>query len=103
SAEIVSAYQSGQSIASLAEQFKVKDGTIINHLYRYAQDGHKFAKPSQLLEQSGLSQIHIDAALAAFAEHTHERLKPVYDSLNEQVSYDQLHLLRIYFVSQLAK
>jgi ATP-dependent DNA helicase RecQ len=101
STEIVSAYQQGQSIASLAEQFKVKDGTIINHLYRFVQDGHTFDQPTLLLEQSGLSQIHIDAALAAFAEHSYERLKPVYDSLNEQVSYDQLHLLRIYFVSQL--
>ena len=103
SAEIVSAYQQGQSILSLAEQFKVKDGTIINHLYRYAQDGHKFAQPTLLLDQTGLSQIHIDSALAAFAEHSHERLKPVYDSLNEQVTYDQLHLLRIYFVSQLTE
>jgi ATP-dependent DNA helicase RecQ len=101
SAEIVSAYQTGQSVGSLAEQFKVKDGTIINHLYRYAQDGHKFTQPSQLLEQSGLSQIYIDSALTAFAEHSYERLKPVYDSLNEQVTYDQLHLIRIYFVSQL--
>jgi ATP-dependent DNA helicase RecQ len=103
SAEIVSAYQAGQSILSLAEQFKVKDGTIINHLYRYVQDGYKFAKPTQLLEQSGLSQIHIDSALAAFSEHSYERLKPIYDSLNEQVTYDQLHLLRIYYVSQLTE
>ena len=103
SAEIVSAYQGGQTILSLAEQFKVKDGTIINHLYRYAQDGHKFAQPTQLLQQTGLSQTDIDSALAAFDEHSYERLKPVYDSLNEHVTYDQLHLLRIYFVSQVAK
>jgi ATP-dependent DNA helicase RecQ len=103
SVEIISAYETGQSVSSMAEQFKVKNGTIINHLYRYAQDGHKFAQPSQLLEQSGLSQAHIDSALAAFAEHSYERLKPVYDSLSEQVSYDQLHLLRIYFVSQLTE
>ncbi len=103
SAEIVSAYQEGQSISSLAEQFKVKDGTIINHLYRFAQDGHKFAQPTQLLVQAGLSQTHIDSALAAFVEHSYERLKPIYDSLNEQVTYDQLHLLRIYYVSQLTE
>ncbi|MEP0174203.1 MAG: DNA helicase RecQ [Paraglaciecola sp.] len=103
SAEIVSAYQAGKSIASLAKQFKVKDGTIINHLYRYVQDGHKLEQPTLLMEQSGLSQGQIDSALAAFAKHSHERLKPVYDGLNEQVSYDQLHLLRIYFVNQLAE
>ena len=67
------------------------------------QDGHTFAQPTLLLEQSGLSQIQVDAALAAFTEHSYERLKPVYDSLNEQVTYDQLHLLRIYFVSQLTE
>jgi ATP-dependent DNA helicase RecQ len=103
SAEIVNAYEQGQSISSLATQFKVKDGTIINHLYRYVQDGHKFAQPALLLENSALGQDQIDAALAAFAEHSYERLKPVYDSLNEQVSYDQLHLLRIYFVCQLTE
>lgn len=103
SAEIVSAYQQGQSIASLATQFKVKDGTILNHLYRYVQDGHKFVQPRLLIDQSGLSLGEIDLALAAFAEHSHERLKPVYDALNEQVSYSQLHLLRIYFVNQLAE
>ena len=101
SAEIVSAYQAGQSIMALAEQFKVKDGTIINHLYRYVQDGHKFAQPTQLLAQSGLNQVQIDLGLAAFTEHSHERLKPIYDALNEQATYDQLHLLRIYFVNQL--
>ncbi|MBU3005130.1 DNA helicase RecQ [Paraglaciecola arctica] len=103
SVEIVDAYQKGQSISSLATQFKVKDGTIINHLYRYVLDGHKFAQAQLLLQQTGLSQSNIDSALAAFAEHSHERLKPVFDSLNETVSYDQLHLLRIYYVSQLIK
>lgn len=78
-------------------------GTFINHLYRYAQDVHKFAQPTQLLEQSGLNQNQVDAALTVFAEHSYERLKPIYDSINEQVSYDQLHLLRIYYVSQLTE
>jgi ATP-dependent DNA helicase RecQ len=64
------------------------------------QDGHKFAQPSQLLEKTGLSQPHIELALAAFSEHSYERLKPVYDSLKEQISYDNLQFLRIYFVSQ---
>lgn len=103
SVEIVDAYQKGQSISSLATQFKVKDGTIINHLYRYVLDGHKFAQAQLLLQQTGLSQSNIDSALAAFAVHSHERLKPVFDSLNETVSYDQLHLLRVYYVSQLIK
>lgn len=103
SAEIFSAYEAGQSVSSLAEQFKVKNGTIINHLYRFVVDGHKFVQPAQVLEQTGLGQTHIDSALAAFAEHSYERLKPVYDSLNEQVTYDQLHLLRIYFVNQLTE
>jgi ATP-dependent DNA helicase RecQ len=96
--EIVGAFQNGQSIDSLAEQFSVKPNTINNHLYRYAQEGRRFNRPECLLEQTNLDKIDIAAALAAFNELSTERLKPIYDSLNERVSYDQLHLVRVYFV-----
>jgi ATP-dependent DNA helicase RecQ len=43
--------------------------------------------------------MEIDQGVAAFTEHGEDRLRPIYDSLNEQVSYDKLHLLRIYFLN----
>lgn len=103
SIEIAEAFQNGQSINSLAEQFGVKPNTINNHLYRYAQEGRRFNRPEYLLEQTHLDRTDIDSALNAFTEFSAERLKPVYDALNERVSYDQLHLIRVYFISQLSE
>lgn len=98
SIEVAQAFENGQSVMALADTFNVKANTINNHLYRYVQEGKRFTRPEYLLEQTHLEQATIDQALAAFEQHTAERLKPVYDALNEQVSYDQLHLLRVYFV-----
>jgi ATP-dependent DNA helicase RecQ len=100
SLEVVTAFEAGHSIAELADQFKVKPNTIFNHLYRYAQEGRQFNQPELLLKQTELEQTDIDNALSAFKQHSPERLKPVYDALNEKVSYEQLHLLRVYFVQQ---
>lgn len=103
SIEIAKAFQAGQSIVSLAQQLSVKPSTVINHLYRYVQEGHTLSCCAQLIEQCQLSETDIAQTLAAFTEHGAERLKPVYDSLKEQVSYDQLHLLRIYYLNNEAK
>jgi ATP-dependent DNA helicase RecQ len=99
SLEIAKAFEGGQSTSALAKQYKVKPSTIINHLYRYVQEGNSLNNLDNVLEKSQLSQIEIDQGVAAFTEHGEDRLRPIYDSLNEQVSYDKLHLLRIYFLN----
>jgi ATP-dependent DNA helicase RecQ len=99
SLEIAKAFEGGQSTSALAVQYKVKPSTIINHIYRYVQDGNRLNNLKKVLEQSQLSQKEIDQGLAAFTEHGEDRLRPIYDSLNEQVDYNKLHLLRIYFLN----
>ena len=99
SLEIATAFEGGQSTSALAKQYQVKPGTIINHLYRYVQQGNSLNNLDKVLEKIQLSQMEIDQGVAAFNEHGEERLKPIYDSLNERVSYDKLHLLRIYFLN----
>lgn len=96
--EIISAFEGGEDIAALAAQHKVKLNTIHKHLYDYVKGGNSLNQPERLLTATTLSQTEIDQALSAFDQHTAERLKPVYDSLNSQLNYDQLHLLRVYFV-----
>tara|TARA_R110000868_G_scaffold409733_2_gene695820 strand:+ start:1482 stop:1865 length:384 start_codon:yes stop_codon:yes gene_type:complete len=103
SIEIAKAFEAGQAISSLAQQLKVKPSTVIHHLYCYVQEGHKLSPAGQILEQSQLSDTQLAKVLAAFTEHGTQRLKPVYDGLKEQISYDQLHLLRIYYLNTKAK
>jgi ATP-dependent DNA helicase RecQ len=99
SLEIVKAFEDGLSVSAIARQYKVKPNTINSHLYKYVQQGNSFNNPNRLLDEASLSQNEIDDVLAAFSRHGSERLKPIYDDLKEQVSYDQLHLLRAYFCS----
>ncbi len=98
SLEVVQAFEAGKSIAELASEFKVKSNTIYSHLYRYAQQGLAFSQPERLLEQTQVASSMLDQALKAFNECGVERLKPVFEHLGEQVSYEDLHLIRVYFV-----
>ena len=47
-----------------------------------------------------VSQTIIDKGFTAIHEHGYERLKPLYEALNETLSYEQLHLLRILFLHE---
>jgi len=98
--DIVKRFESGHSVQALAQQQKVKANTIYGHLYKYVQLGNKFKKPESLLTEMALSQEQLRQGLAAFDACGHERLRPVFDELSESLSYDQLHILRLYFLSQ---
>ncbi|WP_371194758.1 DNA helicase RecQ [Glaciecola sp. SC05] len=96
--DIVNAFEAGQSVAELATQHKVKLNTVYGHLYKYVQHGKAFSNSERLLTEINLDNAQLQLALDAFREHGHERLKPVFDVLGERVNYDQLHLLRVYFL-----
>ncbi len=97
--EVVAAFERGLSIEQLATQFKVKATTITNHLYQHLQQGKALPLMAQLLDNKPLSTGQKKQALAAFEQHGVERLKLVYEALDKQVNYDDLHLLRIYYMA----
>jgi ATP-dependent DNA helicase RecQ len=96
--EVLNLYNNGRSLPELCQQYNVKRSTIINHLWKAVVAGETL-RESNLLEQSTLSPEQQQQALAAFAEHGTEYLRPVYLALNETVDYEELHLLRLHFVS----
>jgi ATP-dependent DNA helicase RecQ len=55
-------------------------------------------KPERLLEEAKLSESQALEGCAAFEEHGSERLKPVFEALSEKFSYEQLHLLRVFYL-----
>jgi len=77
---------------------KVKENTIYSHLYKYAQTTNRMDKPERLIEEAKLTEAQVLAGCAAFEEHGSERLKPVYEALSEKFSYEQLHLLRVFYL-----
>ncbi len=96
--EVVERFENGESVADLSSSLKVKDNTIYNHLYKYAQLGNKLNKAERLIDEAGLSENQATEGLVAFEAHGSERLKPVYEALNEVLTYEQLHLLRVFYL-----
>jgi ATP-dependent DNA helicase RecQ len=96
--EVVEQFEKGRSVADLSRLLKVKDNTIYNHLYKYAQLGNKLVKPERLIEEAKLTQEQVQDGITAFEEHGSERLKPVFEALGENIKYEQLHLLRAFYL-----
>lgn len=80
-------------------EYKVKRGTILDHLFKYVQEGYSLQRGEELRELSSLSRHEKQAAIHAFELLGIERLKPVFDALNEQISYDELRILRLYLLA----
>jgi ATP-dependent DNA helicase RecQ len=95
--EVGEAFNAGESITSLMERYGVQIGTILNHLYTFAVQGHPLRQDESLLSASQLSPEQRQAVITAFTETGFELLKPVFDRLNGEITYDELKLLRVYF------
>ncbi|WP_084184742.1 DNA helicase RecQ [Desulfonatronum thiodismutans] len=95
--EVLALHEQGRTIAQLCETFSVKPATIINHLWQALQAGRP-VRGDTLANQIPLPPDTLDQALNAFAEHGAERLRPIFDALGGAVSYDDLHLIRLYVV-----
>jgi ATP-dependent DNA helicase RecQ len=97
------AFNAGESIQELAARFAVQPGTILDHLAKYALEGHDLRVNEDFLGLSSLPEAGRAQALAAFAELGPERLRPVFDRLAGVVDYDELKLLRLHFLANLAR
>lgn len=96
--EIADKFDQGFSVQALADQNKVKLNTIYSHMYKFVSLGQRFKHTHRLIDEMKLAEGILEKGLAAFSEHGIERLKPVYEELQEHVSYEQLHILRVYFI-----
>ena len=97
--QVGEAFNAGETIPQLMERYQVQLDTILNHLSTFAMQGHALRRDESILAYSKLSPEQHQAALAAFQEAGTERLFPVFDRLNGAVSYDELKILRVYFLS----
>lgn len=93
--EVGEAYEKGSSIQELMSLYDVKAGTIINHLEKYFSEGYP-VRIDGIISASSLSDEQRKQVIKVFGEKGDEMLKPVYDALNESVSYDELRLIRLY-------
>jgi ATP-dependent DNA helicase RecQ len=92
------ACNSGKTVSELAAAYDVKLITIINHLLNYIADGNSLRPCDELLTLSTLTPDQQAAVLETYERLGAEQLKPVFDAMNGNVCYDELHLLRLYYL-----
>jgi ATP-dependent DNA helicase RecQ len=97
--EVGEAFNKGSSIQELMERYRVKQSTILNHLFHYFQEGNPL-RSEDLITLSRLPKNTQKRVLDTFERLGIEKLRPVFQALNEEVNYEELHLLRLYFVSR---
>jgi len=75
-------------------EYKVKSGTIVTHLYKYISEGNSIRTDGLycLLSHDVLTAERIETI---FEEIGIEFLKPVFEKLNGQISYDDLNTYRL--------
>ncbi len=91
-------YNKGKSIEHLAEQFGVKEKTILSNLKKFVDDGHQI-DPTEVLAASSLSERKKDKVYEAMEEVGPKLLRPIYDKLNKTVDYNELRVLQLAYLA----
>ena len=97
--EVLDIYRQGNTVSEIAEMFDIKPKSAAIYLWESVLAGESI-NPDGLLAESQLSPDDLSRVLQAFDELGSERLKPIFDSLQESISYDELHLIRLYYVAR---
>ncbi len=97
--EIGEKYLKTQSIHELAIEYGIKQSTIIAHLLKYVLEGNEIPA-GDMLALSSLTPVEQKTVLATFRRLGTKNLTPVYEELGQTISYEKLHLMRLYSLSQ---
>ena len=92
-------FNSGRSIREIMEIFNINQTRVIDYLHEYVEAGFDL----RCDEIFGLSTLPLNqkkVVLKAFEKCGSKDLEPAYDALNGAVSYDDLKILRLYFLAK---
>lgn len=92
------AYNDGKSIEHLAEQFGVKDVTIIKHLKSYLEEGNSI-RTEGIAKASGLSARKRDEVMESMDRKGHDKLRLIYNDLDKEVGYSELRIMQLYYMA----
>jgi ATP-dependent DNA helicase RecQ len=91
-------YQSGESIAAIAADLGFTEGTILKHLKK----AHAAGRPLRVEGLKASSQLATQDELRviqAFNDLGPDFLRPIFDVLDGQIPYEQLHLWRLIYLA----
>ncbi len=96
---ISESFNSGREVQELLNEYKIQLKTLIEHFYNYIIEGNTLLYPEKIYALSKLIPEQKEEVLAAYKQLGSERLRPISDLLDSKVNYDDLSILRIYYLS----
>ena len=93
--EVGEAFAAGQTVEQLMALYNVKQSTIAAHLSQYVRAGAAL-DPARIRLLSKLPSEEQARVLAVLAELGPDRLGPIFEALEGRISYDELHIMRVY-------
>jgi ATP-dependent DNA helicase RecQ len=96
--QIAEAFNGGQSIEHLAEEYGVKQVTILKHLKTYLEEGHEL-RTEGIAAASSLSNRKRDEVMKSMKKVGVDILRPVYEDLDKLIGYDELRVMQLYYLS----
>ncbi len=92
-------FNTGISIRKITANFNIKETTVLDNLYKFIQDGRSLNRADEFKSLSSLSPTQQTEVLLNFTKLGVEYLKPVFDEMDGQISYDELRILRLFYLS----
>lgn len=99
---VAKAYNDGSSITELAEQYNIQEQTIVNHLARFTNEGNR-VKLDGLLERITIDKSKQKKVFTEFDENGTLTMKNIFEKFDGEISYNELHLLRVIYLNNRKK
>jgi ATP-dependent DNA helicase RecQ len=95
---VADAYNAGDTIDIIMDRYGIKQGTVFDHLLKYLLAGESL-RSDGLLSFTSLPSDQLEEVLDAFRTVGTDYLKPAYDALDGRIDYEDLRVLRVYYLS----
>jgi len=93
-------FNAGKSIEHLCEEHGVKTATILKHLKDFVDENGNTLRINGIAEALTLSKRKQDEVIKAMEELNPNMLRPVYDHLNKEVSYNELRVMQLLYLAK---
>lgn len=97
--EVGQLFCEGDSISDIAAKISVKESTVVGYLIKFVRAGNTIPT-DKILQASNLSSSELKKVRKAFDEHGTEMLRPVFEALSEEITYDELKVVQLHLISE---
>ncbi len=95
---VAKSYNDGSSITELAEKYNVQEQTIVNHLARFTNEGNK-VRVNELSKRITIDKSKQKEVFNEFDENGTVTMRNIFEKFDGEISYNELHLLRVIYLN----